>query len=125
MARGNLKHLTPWPPGTSGNPKGRPKIPEDVKKIRKLTLDEVKEVGELLLMSPRDAAKTLSKDPEASVLKVWLARVVLKGLRFADYGMLDEILNRLIGKTPEELNIKGNVHEALVRLMAGDKPEGK
>jgi len=30
------EHLTPFKPGASGNPSGRPKIPDDVKKILKL-----------------------------------------------------------------------------------------
>jgi hypothetical protein len=30
------EHLTPFKPGASGNPSGRPKIPDDIKKILKL-----------------------------------------------------------------------------------------
>jgi hypothetical protein len=87
-------------PGASGNPGGRPKQSEAMKRIRALTQEQVEEVGDLILMGNFEALKALKDDPSASVLKTAIAAVAMKIIKKGDAQALNVLLDRLVGKIP-------------------------
>ena len=99
------ENLKPWKPGESGNGKGRPPVPEDVKRIRKLTNDEIKEVGSLLLSGKQSELEALLKSDDTPMLKKWIASVAIAGVNAGDEKKLDAILNRIVGKVKEEIDV--------------------
>lgn len=100
-----LDNLKPWKPGESGNPDGRPPVPEEIKKIRNLTKNEIKEVGSILLKGREDELVLLVKDPETPVLRKWMANVALKALERGDMMTLNALLDRLVGRVKEEIDL--------------------
>lgn len=80
-------------------------MPEDVKRIRKLTNDEIKEVGSLLLSGKESDLELLAKDIDTPMLKKWIASVALKGKSNGDMQTLNALLDRLIGKVKEEIDV--------------------
>ena len=104
--RPGLENLKPWVTGQSGNPEGRPAIPEDVKKIRKMTNDEVKEVGTLLLNGKESDLKAMLTSEETPILKKWMASVSLEGLRNGDEKRLNAILDRIVGKVKDVVQVE-------------------
>ncbi len=91
-------------PGNNANPNGRPKIPEDIKKIRKLTSKEVTRMGHILMSTPNDLKDILS-DEGATVLSHWIAKICVMGLKQGSPRELNELLNRLIGKVSERVEV--------------------
>lgn len=100
-----MKKLPPietrFKPGQSGNPSGGPKTPEEIKKLRKLSAKQFKEIGEMVVLGTWDELKVIAKDDKQSVLKRKLAQAIIE----EKYNAFDEILNRIIGKVKESVEI--------------------
>jgi hypothetical protein len=95
----------PFLPGQSGNPGGRPAVPEDVKRIRKLTNDEIKEVGALLLESKQSELEAMLASDDTPALRKWIASVTVSGIKTGDEKRLNAILDRVAGKIPQHVDV--------------------
>lgn len=100
----NLKHIRK---GQVLNPRGGQVHDKDIKALRNLTKDELKEVGSLILKNNVEALKAIGKDPGASALKTMVASVVVRVIQKGDMYALDLLLDRLIGKVKEEIQHTG------------------
>lgn len=99
--KGNTENLKPWKPGESGNLAGRPKTPDEIKKLRRMTKKEFADIAEMVVRGSWNELEAIAKDKTETVLRVKLA----KGILDESYKTFDEILNRLIGKVKEELEV--------------------
>lgn len=95
----------PFEPGQSGNPSGRPKLDPDIKRLRGLTRDQFKDLANIILTGTQEDLQRLLDQPETSMLTQWICRVALSGAERGDYRTLDELLNRLIGKVKDEVDV--------------------
>jgi hypothetical protein len=100
-------------PGNCANPLGRKAHNSDTARIRGLTAREIVEVGSTLLngnvtdLVKITGDKKTPPDPNASALKVWIARVAVKGITRGDGSALDLLLNRIVGKVPNAVEVSG------------------
>lgn len=101
-------NIRPFAKGVSGNPLGGKLHDPEIKAIKKLTKEELKEMGSLVLKNNLDALREIKDDPKASVLKVLVASVCIKAIAKGDMHSLDVLLNRLIGKVKEEIAVEGD-----------------
>ena len=96
-------------PGESGNPEGGRRHNPDLRRLKKLTTEEVLEIGSFLLSNNIAKLQAMTDDaiqnPRSrhSSLKIWIARVVLQGSKKGDAKALELVLNRLIGKVPDKM----------------------
>lgn len=99
----------PFPKGKSGNPKGKPPLTEDERILKKLTKAQVIELTSLILGGNRKALLEINeeKNQNVSVFQAMLARVAIKIMATGDMDALDKLLNRLIGKVKEEVEVSG------------------
>ncbi len=104
-----------WKPGESGNPNGRPKDPPEVKEIKLLTKQYFKEIGSLIVLGNIDELERIAQDRKQPVIKVMIAAVAVKAMSKGDMVAIDMLLNRLIGKVKEEVELSGQVN-TIVRL---------
>lgn len=101
--------------GVSGNPLGGKLHNKELKAVRFMTKEEMAEVGKLILdkdfqqlREMADALKTNDgKKKDISVLKAMVASVAMKIISKGDMHALDILLNRLIGKVKDEVDISG------------------
>lgn len=102
----NTSGLKPFKKGQSGNPKGRPPLPEDVKAARKLGKAEfVRLVNDYLWINWDEAQKRLSSKKEpVSLMEQAVGNLALDAAN-GDRGALDLILDRLIGKTRDKMEL--------------------
>jgi hypothetical protein len=126
----SLKNLEKgrFKPGEVSNPEGGRAVNPEMRKIRKLTTEEVVEVGSFLLSNNILALQRMTEDAlanpdsEHSALKIWIARVVLTGSRKGDAYALEVVLNRLIGKVAEKMNFEGlNLPQVIVSLPSNGR----
>jgi len=89
------------------NPRGGQAHNADVRRIRKLTASEIAEVMTLILDHNLEKLSALVKDPESSVLKVWIARIAIESLKKGDAYQLNVLLDRVIGKAKEKIELTG------------------
>lgn len=92
-------------PGQSGNPHGRPKIPDDLKAIRKQGIPQVTLMLWRITMLTDDELKDEYAQGKLVQLEQLIASVYTEGKLRGCPQRLDAILNRLIGKVPENKNI--------------------
>jgi hypothetical protein len=106
-------------PGQSGNPSGRPKVSNAEHRLRRMTKDEIKEVGTLLLDSNVEKLKEIEKDKHAPALRVWICSVAIKAIERGDMGALNSLLDRVIGKVKDELEV--SLPKPTIIQLSGDK----
>lgn len=94
-----------WKPGQSGNPGGRPKLDADTRRLRELTKEQFKELGSILLAGTDEDLVRLEASPDRSALTGWMINVIRVASSKGDYQTLDSMLNRLVGKVKDELDI--------------------
>jgi len=92
--------------GHSGNPAGRKPLDPAIVAIRNLTDDQLKEVGSLLVKGDDQALKKIVDDPKATVLQKMIASISIKAIIKGDEKAFDTIMNRLIGKPKEVVEVK-------------------
>lgn len=96
-------------PGVSGNPAGRPPVPPAIHAIRRMTHAQVAEIGTVLLEGDLAAIEAITRDPKASVLKVWIASLIVTSLNKGDASIFNAIMDRIVGKVRDRLKIEGSI----------------
>ena len=94
--------------GYKGGP-GRPKKPDDVKAAAKLTRTNLEKKLNHFLAMDSDELSAILKDPKTPMLEVMVGRIVLMAAKNGDQTRLDFLLNRLLGK------VKDNVEVSVVK----------
>lgn len=100
--------------GQSGNPSGRPKIPEDLKRASRLTADEFLGLcNKFLRMNLPDLLAVVGnpKQPntQSSMLEMLVASIITKAVNEGDQRRLDFLLDRLLGKIVTPVSVQGEV----------------
>ena len=103
---GKTDHLPKYKKGQSGNPKGRP--PDMLgKAMRQLTAEEFREIANMIIKGSIDQLKAMSTSKDSSALKVMIAATVVKIISRGDMHALDILLNRLVGKVKDQIEMTG------------------
>lgn len=94
------ENLKPWKPGQSGNPSGKPKIPEHLRAIHSLTQQEVTKIVSKYARMTLDELEAAVEARKASAVEMCVAKIFLKSMEYGDYSRLQFLLDRAIGRTP-------------------------
>lgn len=105
MAKGRKTGGKDFPKGVSGNPEGARRHNQEVKVLRRLTHEELAHIATTLLKKKKEGVDKIADDPEASALSVWIARIIQTGADAGNSAKLDVILNRLIGKVSDKVDL--------------------
>jgi hypothetical protein len=94
-------------PGQSGNPGGRVKLPDDIKEARKLNVVEFERaMNKCLYLTPANLELLLSAE-ETPVIEHLIGAVIKRGIKDGSHAHLDFVLNRLVGKVKDQLEVDG------------------
>lgn len=74
---------------------------EELSILRKLTKDQIADIGGLLLEGSRAQLELVAKDTDTPVLKAMMAQVCLRILNSGSISDLNLLLDRLVGKVKE------------------------
>jgi hypothetical protein len=99
------KSETSWKPGESGNPEGRVKLPEDIRTAKKLNKIELERLLNLYLTLSDDEIKARLSTSETPQLEKMIASIVTKAIDHGDQQRLTFILDRLVGKVKDEIDV--------------------
>lgn len=74
-----------------------------LEQIKKLTAQEVAEIGSIVLGSDMSSLRDLVESEEATVLTKMIAAIAYKAIRTGNIHALDMLLDRIIGKAGDQL----------------------
>ena len=118
MAIGKKSGGRPFQPGNKANPIGARAHSAATKALRQATVANLEEVAEIILSSNVAGLKDIALDPNSTVLKVWVAKAAARGISRGELGPLEMILNRVLGRPKESVNLNVTNHSRIVDLVA-------
>lgn len=98
MAKGQKTGGKDFKPGQSGNPNGRPPLPEDVRLVRKMNQAEFDSTIAHMVTLPASRVKEIADSLETPALERALAKTLYLAGRSGDQKRLEVILNRMHGR---------------------------
>lgn len=109
MAKGGRGGTPPehskWKPGQSGNPSGRPKIPEHLRGVMELTVDELKRtIAKHFRMEKSEIDRVLD-NPRSIALDLVIASAIAKAINDGDVHKAEYLFLRSLGKVTEKLEL--------------------
>lgn len=99
MAKGIKTGGRDFKKGESGNPKGPPKVPEDIREARKLNQITFERIANKYLFSNKSEITKSSSDPNTPVIELMISSIIHKAVVEGDERRLEFLLSRLVGKT--------------------------
>jgi hypothetical protein len=111
---------TRFKPGQSGNPGGKVKVPEDIKEARKLNQVELERIINKYLAMSRDEVKAAIGAPSTPMMELMVASIVAQAAQKGDHQRLDFVLNRLVGKVKDQIEVK-QVTPFVIRHTTGEQ----
>ena len=108
--------------GQSGNPNGRPKLPEDIRKASQLTNEEFIRIANRFFSMTRGEIQETLQDPKATLLELIVGGIAAKAAKDHDHYRADFLLNRTIGKVKEMVEITNDLSKLSdAELLEGTK----
>lgn len=104
--------------GQTGNPNGRPRLSPEIKAIRKLSAEYIREIADMILMEDWAMLQEVSNSSTVPPIQRLYAKALLVAERRGDISALEQFLNRAIGKVKEHVEHSGKI--TLEDLVAGD-----
>lgn len=109
MAKGKKTGGRNIKPGQVLNPIGAAAISPQTRAIRRITTEHIEEVADVILEGNLTRLAELARNPESSVLKVWIAKAAAEGIRKGEIGPLETILSRVLGRPKERIEASMNM----------------
>lgn len=90
-------------PGQSGNPKGRPKDPPELKAIKQMTKAEFSlAIQKLINLKPDEL-----KEFKGTAIEMALAATIQNAIKYGDVSRIQSLIDRLFGKVTDKLETTG------------------
>lgn len=122
MAKGEKTGGRNFEQGTSGNPKGRPRLPDDIKSMRKFNQAEFDRQANEFLFMPVNQLSEILENPAETALRKILAGIIVESAKNGDYKRLEFLLDRLIGKPTKHVETdisEESMHSRIVNSLNG------
>jgi len=108
MAKGKKTGGKNFIKGQSGNPNGRPKVPEDLKTIQSLSPSLMSKLINKYMAMNREQIIVKVKDPRTPMIETTIASILVKATQSGDYTRLNFLLDRSIGKVKDEIDVRSS-----------------
>lgn len=105
-----------WIKGVSGNLKGGPITPEEVKELRRINRETVPVILDKFMAMDRGELARVANDPSTPALELILIKVITEAIKTGDHQRLGFLFDRIMGKQPEQVNVMG-VHLSIVKAL--------
>ena len=102
----SLKNLKPFKPGQSGNPKGKPPTPQDVRDARKLNAVQVSRIINKFLNMDMAWIKEVIDQSHTPALEYMIGKMLIECGKTGDFQRLNFIFDRCVGKVTEKMEVK-------------------
>jgi hypothetical protein len=102
--------------GNKANPLGAGAHNKELKSIRRLSQEDIAEIGNLILEGNLDKLKEVRSNPASTVLKVWICSVAINAINKGDPSALNVLLDRIVGKVKDNISLSGNINQNIAHV---------
>lgn len=106
MAKGRKTGGRDWKPGQTGNPNGGPGLPGDLKAARKVNQVELERTINRLIWMDHTELTALIALPSTPMFERFVANIIAIGADEGDERRMEFILQRIIGKVQDRIEVK-------------------
>lgn len=110
----------PFKKGSSGNPSGRSKLDNELAEVRKMTKEHYRDLCTLLMGTRTEELQALLDKPETSMLTTIIIRCLMVAGEKGDSHSLDKIMERVIGKVKDEMDVTIKPRPTIIRRRNGE-----
>ena len=103
-----------FPPGTSGNPNGRPKKYVSTLKNEGYKLSEVNDTIQTMMSMSYEEIREVFNDKESTVLEKTIASAIKKSIEKGSMESIETLLNRVYGRPKENMKIEGGLANKMI-----------
>jgi hypothetical protein len=103
---------TRWKKGQSGNPGGKPRLPEALREMQLIHADELKRVITKYMRMARGEAQVILSDPTTPMMDANILSGLEQGAKNGDLSKFSYLLDRLVGKVSQEMPVSVPVNAA-------------
>mgnify|MGYP003434318199 FL=1 len=100
-----------FPPGTSGNPNGRPKKYVSTLKNEGYKLSEVNDTIQTMMSMSYEEIREVYNDKGSTVLEKTIASAIKKCIEKGSMESIETLLNRVYGRPKEKVHFEGGVSQ--------------
>lgn len=109
-----MANLKPFKKGQSGNPEGGRAHDPVAKAIRKLTSAQLEHVISLLSNKTLAEIKQIAEAKTTDALTVWIAAIIVNGVKKGDVFSMDKLMERILGKVKQDFRVGDPNGQAIV-----------
>lgn len=102
--------------GEVHNPLGAGAHNKELRAVKRLTQQEIAEVGGFILQNNLESLKEVKANPASSVFKVWICSVAITAINKGDAQALNVLLDRIVGKVKEENKLTVDLQTGVERM---------
>lgn len=103
VTKKQLANLRPIKKGQVLNPNGARAHNPATKALKNLTIETYREVIELVLTGNLQALRDMRDNENIPAIQVGVARAFYNAIKCGDYGVIERIAERIVGKIPDQL----------------------
>ena len=119
MANGFKTGGKDFQPGETGNPNGRPKLPDDIKALRKMNKIEVERIlNEFVFMTPEELQAKMH-DKSTPTMELAVGKILAEAIKKGDQVRLGWVLDRLIGPVKQKVSVDGGEDNSPIAVAVG------
>jgi hypothetical protein len=104
---GDGSKKTQFKKGQTGNPNGRPTLPKEIRNLKKFSTKELEDLITVLFQADDVEIQAIINDPTAPRIKKIMAQVLEKAMETGNMNQVDMVLNRIVGKVKEKVELLG------------------
>lgn len=106
MAKGRKTGGRDWKPGETGNPKGGPGLPKDLRDARKVNQAELERTINRLIWMPLPNLLEHINATTTPMFDRFVGNIIALGAEEGDERRMEFILQRIIGKVQDRIEVK-------------------
>jgi hypothetical protein len=110
-------------PGQSGNPKGRPPEPPELKAMKRMTKGELSLLINKYMQMDLVELGAIAHNPTTKAIDAMISSIIIQCIKQGDYTRLNFFLDRELGKVSEKIEVAAYKDMSDIELLEEAKKE--